>query len=41
MSKKKLKKINISKESVWNLINNGVTIIKTESNTDFLLSLQK
>ena len=41
MKTKKLKKINISKESVWNLINNEVVIIKTESGTDFLLSLQK
>lgn len=41
MKQKKLKKINISKESVWNLINNEVTIIKTESNIDFLLSIIK
>jgi len=41
MKQKKLKKINISKESVWNLINNEVVIIKTELNTDFLLSISK
>ena len=41
MKQKKLKRIDISKESVWNLINNGVTLIKTESDTDFLLALPK
>jgi len=41
MPPKKLKKINISKESAWNLINNEVVIIKTELNTDFLLSISK